>query len=300
MANNKKFRVKNGLVSPNAEFSGEVTANEFIGDGTSVTNVNALTVGGNTAGDLQTYALTVANTAYSNAVSYTDTEIANLVDTAPELLDTLNELSAAINDDPDFAISVTNQITNAYSNAVSHADSVSADAFSNAVAYVDEQTTDTIEEGSTNLYYLDSRVDSHLSGANGISYSLGSITADQNISSGANVTFTKVTGLATPTDNTDAANKLYVDNEVDDKISKDEGLEAIGSIVFAGLGSQAGNVSGVGNTIVVTSANVLVFASASGIGFPSQSIGAGTWRARGRLLGSGNSTNTVTVFERIA
>jgi hypothetical protein len=38
--------------------------------------------------------------------------------------------------------------------------------------------TDEISEGSTNLYYLDSRVDSHLSGGDGISYSAGTISAD--------------------------------------------------------------------------------------------------------------------------
>jgi len=61
-------------------------------------------------------------------------------------------------------------------------------AYSNAVAFVNNQT-----------------------GANGISYSSGVIAADQDISSGANVTFTEVTGLDAPTDSTDAANKQYVD-----------------------------------------------------------------------------------------
>ena len=38
------------------------------------------------------------------------TAIANLVDTAPETLDTLNELAFALGDDPNFATTVTNQI----------------------------------------------------------------------------------------------------------------------------------------------------------------------------------------------
>ena len=38
--------------------------------------------------------------------------------------------------------------------------------------------TDEISEGSTNLYYTDARVDSHLSGGDGISYSAGTISAD--------------------------------------------------------------------------------------------------------------------------
>ena len=48
--------------------------------------------------------------------------------------------------------------------------------------------TDDIEEGSTNLYYSDTLVDSHLSGGDGISYSAGTISADLgtglNISAG--------------------------------------------------------------------------------------------------------------------
>ena len=42
--------------------------------------------------------------------AYTDTAIANLVDSAPSTLDTLNELAAALGDDPNFATTVTNSI----------------------------------------------------------------------------------------------------------------------------------------------------------------------------------------------
>jgi len=42
--------------------------------------------------------------------SYVNTQVANLVDTAPTTLDTLNELAAALGDDPNFATTVSNQI----------------------------------------------------------------------------------------------------------------------------------------------------------------------------------------------
>ena len=42
--------------------------------------------------------------------SYVDTELSNLVDSAPGALDTLNELAAALGDDPNFATTVTNSI----------------------------------------------------------------------------------------------------------------------------------------------------------------------------------------------
>lgn len=53
----------------------------------------------------------------SSAQSYTDTAIANLVDTAPATLDTLNELAAALGDDPNFATTVSGQIGTAQSTA---------------------------------------------------------------------------------------------------------------------------------------------------------------------------------------
>jgi hypothetical protein len=42
--------------------------------------------------------------------SYVNTQVANLVDSSPTTLDTLNELAAALGDDPNFATTVSNQI----------------------------------------------------------------------------------------------------------------------------------------------------------------------------------------------
>lgn len=51
-----------------------------------------------------------AATAQANAESYTDTAVANLVDGAPALLNTLNELAAAIADNPNYATDVANLV----------------------------------------------------------------------------------------------------------------------------------------------------------------------------------------------
>lgn len=48
--------------------------------------------------------------AITSSNSYTDTAIANLVDTAPATLDTLNELAAALGDDANFSTTVTNSL----------------------------------------------------------------------------------------------------------------------------------------------------------------------------------------------
>lgn len=51
-----------------------------------------------------------ADAALASAQSYTDTKVAALVDAAPGTLDTLNELAAALGDDPNFATTITTQI----------------------------------------------------------------------------------------------------------------------------------------------------------------------------------------------
>ena len=74
-------------------------------DGTNASwdDVDALTLEGNSASYFTGYADSVAASALSDANDYTDTAIANLVDSAPPLLDTLNELAAALGDDENFA-----------------------------------------------------------------------------------------------------------------------------------------------------------------------------------------------------
>ncbi|MBC2722349.1 hypothetical protein [Desulfosporosinus sp.] len=51
-----------------------------------------------------------ADTALANANSYTDTKVAALVDSSPGTLDTLNELAAALGDDPNFSTTITNMV----------------------------------------------------------------------------------------------------------------------------------------------------------------------------------------------
>lgn len=55
---------------------------------------------------------TQANVASASAAaaSYADTAVSNLVDSAPDALNTLNELAAALNDDSNFATTITNSI----------------------------------------------------------------------------------------------------------------------------------------------------------------------------------------------
>ncbi len=109
--------------------------------------------------------------------SFVGTAVSNLIDSAPGVLDTLNELAAAINDDASFATTVTNSIATKVALAgdtMTGFLSLHADPSSNMHAatkqYVDAatlaitiNTTDDVAEGSSNLYYTDTRARSAVS-----------------------------------------------------------------------------------------------------------------------------------------
>lgn len=87
---------------------------EVMGAGRSAATPN-LNNGNIFIGNASNQAVTASlSTSVSNAgfatTSYVDTAVANLVDSAPATLDTLNELAAALGDDPNFATTVTNSI----------------------------------------------------------------------------------------------------------------------------------------------------------------------------------------------
>lgn len=134
---------------------------------------------------------TVDGTAGNTVKDRIDTAVSDLVGGAPELLDTLNELAAAIADDENFATTIASDIAtgvtnaNAYTDAretaittayQSYADTAEADAIATAAAdatskantaesnantfttnSIDALDTDDIEEGSSNLYFTNQR-----------------------------------------------------------------------------------------------------------------------------------------------
>ena len=179
-----------------------VNANAYTDDAANTAYANAVA-------EAETLANTAANTAYANAVAYVDLQT---TDTIEEGNTNLYWIEAP-NDSEQYVRQNESWVV------VDIPEGYDTNNFDSDFA---NQTTDDLSEGNTNLYYLDSRVDSHLSGANGLSYSTGVISADQDISSGANINFNKVTGLSAPVATSDAANKQYVDEVA-------EGLQARGS-----------------------------------------------------------------------
>jgi microcystin-dependent protein len=83
---------------------------------TSVGNVTATEIGylDGVTGSIQTQIDGKTTASYvDNAVS---TAVAGVIDTAPSTLDTLNELAAALGDDPNFATTITNLVSEKMSN----------------------------------------------------------------------------------------------------------------------------------------------------------------------------------------
>ena len=80
------------------------TGNAIVGGSLSVGTTLDMT-----NGLINNVATPVASTDAANK-GYVDTQVSNLVDAAPGALDTLNELAAALGDDPNFSTTVTNSI----------------------------------------------------------------------------------------------------------------------------------------------------------------------------------------------
>ena len=90
----------------------------------------------------------VASYLSSNDFDTATNIVASITDSAPATLDTLNELAAALGDDPNFATTVTNSIATKLN---------SADFNSTFDTQLATKTTDDVAEGS-NLYFLYDRV----------------------------------------------------------------------------------------------------------------------------------------------
>jgi hypothetical protein len=166
-----------------------------------------------------------ADTAEADAKSYADQKVADLVDAAPGLLDTLNEIAAAIGDDANFATTITNglalkadityvdgEISGLDTAAQDYADAAETDA--NAYtdtretaittayqAYADQAEADAISTASADATskantaesnansYTDGKISQEVSDRNGaISSAITTEIADRNTAISAAIT----------------------------------------------------------------------------------------------------------------
>ena len=179
-----------GNVSGNltGDVTGNVTAN------TGLSTFNNVTVNGT----LDVTGTTIANvTDPSNAQdaatkNYVDTEVAALVDSAPGTLDTLNELAAALNDDPNFSTTVTNSIATKLP--------LAGGTMSGAIAMATNKITGlgnpTAAQDAATKNYADSTF---------LTLSGGTMTGAIDMGSA------KITTTYTPSNGPDLTNKTYVD-----------------------------------------------------------------------------------------
>jgi antitoxin component YwqK of YwqJK toxin-antitoxin module len=118
------------------------------------------------------------NTNQLASTAFVRTAIAELIDSSPDLLNTLNELAQAINSDPNFATTVATSIATKLPKDGSEAmtgELILSGAPTNALGAVTKQyvddlvdsqmiySTDDVPEGTTHLYYTEGRVRSAVS-----------------------------------------------------------------------------------------------------------------------------------------
>jgi len=159
-----------------------------------------------------------------------DSSVSALIDAAPGTLDTLNELAAALGDDPNFATTITNSIATKLA---------IADFNTTADTWLTGKTTDNLTEGSSNLYYTDTRFDNRLA-----------TKSTTDLSEGSNLYYTQgrfdtaFTAKST-TDLSEGTNLYYTDARVDT-------LLAGSSATIDGNGTSGGVIVSDGNIAIKT------------------------------------------------
>lgn len=123
----------------------------------SYTNATTTTAGLMSNTDKKNLDNLVSNTAGYQTEEQVNAKVASLVNQAPETLDTLDELAAALGDDPNFATTVANQIGNKADKTVA---STSANGL---MSSTDKQKLDSIETNA-NHYVLPTATSSVLGG----------------------------------------------------------------------------------------------------------------------------------------
>ena len=140
---------------------------------------------------------TIATKTYADSAA--STAVAAVIDAAPTTLDTLNELAAALGDDPNFATTVTTSLGN----------KLNTSAFtSTADTWLGTKSTTNLAEG-TNQYFTQARARTSVSAGTGISYNsttgviTSSITqytdalARAALSGGTGISYNSTTGVIT-------------------------------------------------------------------------------------------------------
>ena len=199
---------------------------------------------------------TYADQAEVDAKAYTDTAVAGVVDSAPATLDTLNELAAALGDDPNLSTTLSTQIGTKLATADFNS---TADAWLGSNLYytderVDDRVSNLLVAGSNiTLTYNDSLNTMTIASATTASggYDLSSNTTDDVTEGASNLYFTSarvdtIFNGKTTSDLTEGTNLYYTDARVDARIptnvssfTNDSGyLTSVGTISYNDLSNK--------------------------------------------------------------
>jgi len=161
----KPFVVKNGLSVNDTVVVGsnaKIHSNNAISDGTILESQLAFSPLTSTANNLANY---VTNTDFqfaisdrmqvANVVSYVNTSIAALVNSAPTTLDTLDELAAALNDDENFAATVATSLGTKASNSFVTSTYVTNTTFQSTLANTNLAVADRLQVANGTLLFDD-------------------------------------------------------------------------------------------------------------------------------------------------
>jgi len=181
-------------------YSGDLTGNVTATSGTS--QFTNLIVNGTLNMDSSTTATitnlsTPVNSNDAATKGYVDSEIAGLVDSAPGTLDTLNELAAALDDDPNFAASVASSIG---TKLALTGGSVTG------VINMGGNTIDNVGSASTVSQVVNK---GQMDTQDALKLSLTGGTMSGNINMGSNRI---LSAIETPTSSAELTSKAYVDN----------------------------------------------------------------------------------------
>lgn len=213
----------NGTLTGN--LTGGITGNVTASTGSStfndVTINGTLNMDAGTTGTI-TNLTTPTNPNDAATKGYVDTEVSNLVASAPAALDTLNELAAALGDDANFSTNVTNSIAA----KLPLAGGTMTGAIDMGSQKITTTSTPTNVADLTNKTYVDTQDSLRLPLTGG--------TMAGAIAMGSN----KITGLGTPTASADAATKGYADGILGSATAAATSATAAASSAAAALASE--------------------------------------------------------------
>ena len=200
--------------------------------------------------------------------SYVDTAVSNLVDSAPSTLNTLNELAAALGDDPNYATTIATSLGNKLN---------TADFTSTADTWLGTKSTTNLAEG-TNLYYTDARARGAISVTGAGSYNSG--TGVITITGGVTSVNSQTGAVTLNTDNINegSTNQYYTNTRARAAVSASS---ATGITYNSATGefslSSIPNASLTNSSITINGSNVSLGGSTTIDALPSQSGESGKY-----------------------